>query len=141
MATPLRSKVITALTLFWLVGCGGPSIKTHPVSGKVEIKDGDAAVLTGSTIELKHQSDESLRPYGNFDSAGNFTVKTVHQGEVLEGAPEGQYSARIVLADESDEGVPKRKGEVIHRRFLNFETSGLSVTVPSDQVTVTLSRK
>jgi hypothetical protein len=124
-----------------LVGCGSEALKTHAVNGKIEMKDSDVAILTGSSIEFKHATDELLRPIGNIDSSGRFTVKTTHQGKIVPGAPEGQYKARIVLADPTDEGVPKRKGDPIHKRFLEFETSGLSVTVPSGDYTVSLSKK
>jgi hypothetical protein len=136
-----RRAVASAFWLLVLVGCSGQTIKTYPVAGKVEIKDGDVAILTGSYVELKHESDEALRPGGNIDSSGAFTVKTLHQGVLLRGAPEGKYRARIILGDESDEGVPKRKGNPIHNRYLDFATSGLSVTVPSGDFTVSLSRK
>jgi hypothetical protein len=133
--------VLSALSIFLLVGCSGPSVKTHAVTGKVEIKDGDAAILTGSGVELMHESDEFLRPSGNIDSSGNFTVKTLLRGEILPGAPEGKYKARIILADPNDDGVPKRKGNPIHPRYLEFATSGLSFTVPGGDYTVTLSKK
>ena len=133
--------VATALSLFLLVGCSGESVKTHPVVGKVEIVGGDVSVLTGSGVEFRHETDETLRPSGNIDSAGNFTVKTLHQGKIVMGAPEGKYKARIILGDESDEGVPKRKGNPIHKRFLEFNTSGLSFTVPSGEYAVKLSAK
>jgi hypothetical protein len=134
------SAIVAALSLVLLSGCSSQSIKTHPVSGKVEIKDGDAALLVGSGVELKHESDETLRPMGNIDASGNFIVKTIHQGEILEGAPEGKYKARIILADESDEGVPKRKGNPFHPRYLDFEKSGLSFTVPSGEYNVSLAQ-
>jgi hypothetical protein len=122
-------------------GCSGQAGKTHPVSGKVEVKDGDVAMLTGSSVQLVQDADESIRPYGNIDASGNFTVKTLYQGNIVQGAPEGKYKARIMLADESDEGVPKRKGNPIHPRYLDFQASGLSFTVPSSDYTVSLSRK
>jgi hypothetical protein len=137
----LGSVVLVALSLFLLVGCSSQSIKTYPVTGKVEIKDGDVALLTGSSVEFKHETDEYLRPSGNIDSSGSFTVKTLYQGEILQGAPEGKYKARIILADESDEGVPKRPPNLLHPRFLDFEKSGLSFTVPSGEYNVSLSRK
>jgi hypothetical protein len=127
--------------MFLLAGCSGPSVKTHPVTGKVEIKDGDVAILTGSGVEFMHENDELLRPSGNIDASGNFIVKTLHQGEILPGAPEGKYKARIILADPNDEGVPKRKGNPIHPRYLEFATSGLSLMVPGGDYTVTLSKK
>lgn len=137
----LGNAVASVLSLFLLVGCSSQSIKTYPVNGKVEIKDGDAALLVGSGVELKHDSDESLRPIGNIDASGSFAVKTLHQGEILQGAPEGKYKARIILGDQSDEGVPKRPPNLIHPRFLDFEKSGLTFAVPSSDYRVSLSRK
>jgi hypothetical protein len=124
-----------------LTGCSGGGAKTYRVQGKVELKDGDVELLRGSHIEFKHDSDELLRPSGKIAAGGGFTVETLHQGKVLSGAPEGKYKARIILGDQSDEGVPKRQGNPIHPRFLDFETSGLSVTVPSGNLIVPLSRK
>jgi len=125
------------------VGCGGPSIKTYPVSGKVEVKDGDFAMLTGSSIQLVQEGDETIRPYGDINASGNFTVKTLYKGDIVQGAPAGKYKARIMLGDESNEGVPSRKGKgnVIHPRFLEFDKSGLSIAVPSSDYTVSLSKK
>jgi hypothetical protein len=124
-----------------VLGCGASGPKTHAVNGKVEMKDGDVAILTGSGVELKHESDENLRPTGNIDSKGSFTVKTLHQGEILIGAPEGNYKVRIILGDPSDEGVPKRKGDPIHKRFLDFDSSGLTMKVPSGNYDVSVSKK
>jgi hypothetical protein len=123
-----------------VLGCSNSAIKTHPVNGKIEVKGGDVALLTGSSIELKSSTDENLRPMGNIDASGNFSVKTIYQGEVVQGAPEGQYQARIILADPTDDGVPKRKGDPIHRRFLDFSGSGIKFTVPSSDYDVSLSK-
>jgi hypothetical protein len=133
--------VLVALALAVLAGCTGNRIKTHPVRGKVELKDGDVAILTGSGVELMHEKDEFLRPSGKVAPDGSFTVMTLHQGQILPGAPEGQYKARIILGDESDEGVPKRKGNPVHPRYLDFATSGLLFTVPSGDFTVPVSKK
>ena len=134
-------RLIAAACLFALVGCSGPGVKTHPVNGKVEIKDGDASLLAGSGVELMHETDETLRPSGSIDASGNFLVKTVYKGEILEGAPEGKYKARIVLADPSDDGVPKRPRNLLHPRYLDFEKSGLSLDVPGSEYKVSLSKK
>src|SRR5437868_1622599 len=109
-----------------LLGCGSKSVKTRPVKGRVEIKDGDVSLLAGSHVELMAESDPLLRPNGKIDSSGAFAVETLYQGKIVAGAPEGTYKARIILADESDAGIPKRKGNPIHQRFLDFAASGLS---------------
>jgi hypothetical protein len=122
-------------------GCSTAGLKTHPVEGKVEIKDGDVAMLAGSAVELMSEADENFRAHGNIDAKGHFAVKTLHKGEVFPGAPEGKYKARIIMGDPSDEGVPKRKGDVVHRRYLDFNASKLTVTVPSGDYTVTVAKK
>jgi hypothetical protein len=129
------------LAVLVLAGCSSAKIKTHPVNGKIQLADGDIAVLEKSSVELMQDADPTLRPSGVIQRDGRFQIKTFHDGEFLVGAPEGIYKARIILADESDEGVPKRKGDPIHRRFLDFQTSGLSITVPSSDVTLSLTKK
>jgi len=124
-----------------LVGCGSSSVKTYPVKGKVEVKDGDVSLLTSSHVELTQESNPDIRPNGKIEPGGGFSVQTQHQGKIVSGAPEGKYKVRIVLADASDEGVPKRKGDPIHKRFFDFETSGLSITVPSGNYTIAVSTK
>src|SRR5438445_6712984 len=124
-----------------LSGCASSAVKTYPVKGKVEIKDGDVTLLTGSHVELMNESDPDIRPGGKIEPGGGFAVQTLHQGKIVPGAPDGKYKVRIILGDESDAGVPKRKGDPIHKRFLDFETSGLSFTVPSGDYTVAVSKK
>jgi hypothetical protein len=134
---------VVALALAFVVaaGCSGGGIKTYPVRGKVEVNDGDVELLTGSHVEFRHESQEMLRPTGKIAPGGNFVMQTMHEGKILPGAPAGKYKARIILGDESDEGVAKHKGNPVHKRFLNFETSGLAFTIPGDNVTVSVSKK
>jgi len=129
------------LLLLALFGCGASGVKTCPVKGKVEVKDGDVALLAGSHVELMQESDPDIRPNGKIEPGGSFSLQIQHQGKIVVGAPEGNYKVRIILGDESDAGVPKRKGDPIHKRFLDFNTSGLSVKVPSGDYTVSLSKK
>jgi hypothetical protein len=130
-----------ALILAALSGCSGPGLKTHPVSGKVELKDGDVALLMGSSVEFQQEADDTVRPIGNIDGSGAFAVKTLHRGEIVEGAPEGSYKARIILADQTDDGIPKRPANLVHPRYFDFEKSGLKYTVPSPDYKVPLAKK
>jgi hypothetical protein len=141
MGIAVRASAVCLMSLAVVAGCseGGP--KTHRVSGKVQIKDGDVAILAGSNVEMMLETDETMRANGRIDSGGSFEVQTQHEGKILPGAPEGKYKVRIVLGDESDEGVPKRKGNPIHPRYFSFDTSGLSFAVPASDYTVSLSRK
>ncbi len=123
------------------MGCSAKSIKTYPVRGKVQLQDGDVRVLTGSHVELMQESNPEIRASGKIEPGGGYTLQTQYQSKILSGAPEGKYKVRIVLADESDEGVPKRKGDPIHRRFFDFDKSGISLTVPGGDYTISLSKK
>jgi hypothetical protein len=137
----LAMVLAAAACLLFSGGCGG-GVKTYPVAGKVEVKDGDVAPLAGSNIEFVRTDDELIRASGRISPGGEFTVTTLHDGKVLEGAPQGEYKGRIVLGDESDEDVPKRQGDPVHRRYYDFQTSGLKLTVPPDgEVVVSLSRR
>jgi hypothetical protein len=141
MAFAVRAVAAGMLAFVVFTGCSGGGPKTHAVRGKVEIKDGDVTILTGSNVEMMLETDETLRANGRIDAEGAFEVQTQHDGKILTGAPEGKYKVRIILGDESDEGVPKRKGNPIHPRYLSFETSGLSFTVPAGDYSVSLATK
>ena len=136
----MRTALGGALVALALLGCNKSGIKTHPVVGKVEVRGGDPALLTESDVELVSDADEMIRPTGNIDSTGSFAIKTLYQGVIVEGAPEGNYKARIILADPTDDGVPKRTGNPVHPRYFDFNTSGLKITVPSGDYTLSLSK-
>ena len=129
------------LAFFLSSGCATPKLKIHPIKGKVELTGGDVALLKGSNVEFMQDADPMIRPTGVLAEDGSFSVQTQYEGELLSGAPEGSYKARIILADEGDEGIPKRPANVIHRRFLDFATSGLTVTVPSSEYKIAVSSK
>jgi hypothetical protein len=113
------------------------------VNGKVELQGGDVSLLQGSHVVLipDAEPDNFLRPDGAINADGMFSLQTLIEGELVNGAPEGKYKVRIGLADESDEGIPKRPPNLVHRRFLDFTTSGLTLTVPSENYTVVLGAK
>jgi hypothetical protein len=125
-----------------LTGCGGGSLKTYPVRGKVVLADGDVRQLAGSHVEFMLESDPTVRASGQIQSDGSFTVQTLHEGKIQSGAPEGSYKARILLSDEDDEGRPRRGPKPVHPRFLDFSTSGLSYQVPAGgDITVNVSKR
>lgn len=134
--------LLAPAVLLGLAGCSGAGIKTHPIRGKLELKDGDVKLLTGSFVECMLENDPLVRASGKITPDGSFTLETVHEGQVLKGVREGAYKARIVLADEDDEGVPKNRGKnPVHKRFLDFQTSGLSITVPArGNITISVSK-
>jgi hypothetical protein len=99
---------------------------------------GEAVLLAGSYVEVAHVSDPTNRAGGVIGSDGRFRLETLIDGKVLPGVREGEYQARLVLADEGD-GTPKPK---LPRRYLDFKTSGLTVRVPTEgEVTLILTAK
>jgi hypothetical protein len=130
-----------ALALLGLAGCGG-GIKTYPVRGKVAVEGGDAKDLAGCHVQFMLESDNLVQPDGLIGPDGSFEMQTLHDGKILRGAPEGAYKARIILGQDEDEGRPKRRGQPVHKRFLDFKTSGLSYQVPtSGDITVTVAKR
>ena len=98
--------------------------------------------LAGGHVELMLDTDPTVRSDGLIEPDGSFTLQTLHQGQVLRGAPAGSYKARIILPEPEDGGGRKGRPAPVHSRYLDFKTSGLSVTVPtSGSVTLTVSRK
>jgi len=113
-----------------ILGCGARGPKTYPFSGKIDLAGGDLSALAGSHIDVAHQSNPKLRASGAIQQDGSFTLQTHQEGVIRQGVQEGTYRVRIILNDD-DPASQKRAGRVIARRFLSFETSGLSIQVPA----------
>jgi hypothetical protein len=133
-----RFATLALLVPFALVGCGTDLPKTYPVSGKVALA-GDVQKLVGHHVEAVLDTDPVVRASGVIGPDGSFTLETLHAGTILKGAREGTYRVRILPAEE-DENGKKLKKPPVAARHLKFETSGLSVQVPtSGDVTLELS--
>jgi hypothetical protein len=122
------SLLVVALSL--QSGCGSKP-PTYPVQGMITLLDGDINVLADSHVELELEGDSTVRASGVIDSDGRFEVHSLHKGQVLHGALAGRYRVRVVLADEDKDR--RKKGSPIRRQFLDFKTSGLVVTVPTQE--------
>jgi len=59
-------------------------------------------------------------------------MKTLYEGKIQKGAPEGKYLVRLVPSDDDDEGGgrKKRKASPVAQKYLDFKTSGLTIEVP-----------
>ena len=139
MISPNKSKsailVVTLAvvsTLAVAMGCsrGGP--KTLPVAGQVKLSGGDSSVLAGHTLEIALDSNQHIRAAGEIQSDGSFHLQTIQEGAVLSGALPGEYQARLVLSDD-DTARKNLAAKTIHPRHMEFERSGLTLRVPSDQ--------
>jgi hypothetical protein len=147
-----------------VVGCGGPNLE--PVTGRVQLTDGDVSALADSNVEFVSTTDSNIRSYGAIESDGSFAMQTRHaDGQSYFGVQEGNYKVRLILAgdfpselialpeqSDSDEApdidLRVRSRELqklklpVHVKFLNFETSGLTATVPtSGELVLTVSQK
>ena len=123
------------------IGCGGHNVKTHPVQGRLNVKNGNIALLAGHTIEVALDADPKVRAAGVIQDDGTFELETVQGAAVLKGALPGAYKARIVLGDDDP---AKRNGalKAFDPRYFNFEKSGLALAVPSpDSPSLTILRR
>lgn len=113
------------------LGCGQSGPRTYPIQGKIQLINADAKILAGSHIEAALETDTLVRASGEIQEDGSFSLQTNHQGDVLHGAVEGKYQVRIILNDD-DAKARRYAASNIGRRFLDFKTSGISLTVPSE---------
>jgi hypothetical protein len=140
--SPVRPVLLALAVLALAAGCGGDSTpRTYPVKGKIVFKDksGKVHLLAGGKVRFLSTSDPQLKPVGEIEDDGSFSMGTMWQEKGLPGVPEGQYKVRIEVPTDDDEGKPLRG--LIHTKYENFDKSGLSVTVPVDrEVILTVER-
>ena len=126
------------LVLFaFVVGCGTDRVPTYPVHGHVRFADGDPVRV--GTIEL-----ESLKfgttATGRIGEDGSFTLGTYTP---TDGAAVGEHRAIVVqiIVNDGTFQHTKDHGRAVPRRFRNYATSELSVSVearPDNKVVVEL---
>src|SRR5262245_34969646 len=95
---PVTGSALLALVVVLLAaGCSGSEPKTYPVKGKVVFKDNPGFVgrLLGGSVEFQSTSDPNLKVTGLIDDEGSFSMITVLEDKALNGAPAGQYKARV----------------------------------------------
>ncbi len=103
--------------------------------------DSSGKLWDGHNLEAALGTDLAVRAYGQIQEDGSFSLETLQAGVLYSGAAEGSYRVRIVLSDD-DPGARRRAAQALHPRFLQFDSSGLSIQVPNnDPVTVVLSRQ
>jgi hypothetical protein len=111
-------------------GCGGEKVAgppTVPVKGKIEFtKGGKVQDLSNHSIAIEFQSIEQpdTKAFGAILEDGTFTVTTQVGETGKPGAVAGTHRVRL-NADQSGE-------RFVDPRFLKYETSGITVKVPSE---------
>jgi hypothetical protein len=124
-------RTILLIALATVPACGPAGPRTHPVSGRVVAADVQA--LAGGHVEVALVSDPSVRASGQIQPDGTFQLQS--------GAQEGRYQVRILPPDD-DPKTERRARAAVAARFLRFETSKLTLSVPtSDRVTLEVSRR
>ena len=102
--------------------------KTAPVRGKVVFtKGGDVKTLFDrqARIEFESVDQPGVRAVGMIEEDGSFKVATVVEGSGSIGAVPGTHRVRFLL-DERDE-------KFLAPQFMDFQKSGITVKVPSEQ--------
>ncbi len=132
----LRDIVLTAgvaaSALFGLAGCTPKApdlgLKTVPVQGKVVFtKGGEVKTLYDRQGLVSFDSVEQpgVRAIGEIQEDGSFTLSTVKEGVAAPGAVEGTHRVRLDLDDSA--------ARFVAPQFLDFQKSGITVKVPSEQ--------
>jgi hypothetical protein len=129
-----------ALALLGLAACGGPrnKIEGTAVRGKVVYKGkGNVGQLAQGKVRLRSDADTTLVVFGTIEEDGTFVLGASAPGKSPGGVPAGQYKARIEPPLD-DEGRPRR---IVHPKYMDFDRSGLSVTVPPPgEITLVVER-
>ncbi len=126
---------LASSTLF-VFGCSSGELQ--PLEGRVLLKEGTFP-FSGDTIELRSETDSSSHAFGEIKSDGTFTIESLQAGNVVHGASPGAYAARIVISDD-DYDHKKLAVKSIHKKYLQFETSGWRVQVPTKGLTLEISK-
>lgn len=103
-------------------------LKTVPVQGKVTFtKGGEVKTLFDRQAMIAFDSVEQpgMRALGEIQEDGSFSLISVKDGISTPGAVEGTHRVRLDLDDSATRFVAPQ--------FLDFQKSGIKVSVPSDQ--------
>jgi hypothetical protein len=113
-----------------LVGCssgGPPKIEGTAVRGKVVYKGkGNVGVLANGKVRLRSDANPELVVFGTIEEDGSFVLGASAPGKSPGGVPAGEYKVRIEPPD-NDDGRPL---PVVHAKYMDFNRSGLRITVP-----------
>jgi hypothetical protein len=119
------------LLLVGVAGCGDSTI--FPVEGKLVFPDGTpVTTMPNGRIEFE-TADGKLSAFGTVRADGTFRMSTNGDGD---GAPLGVNRVAIFPAFLSAES---RAPSVLDKKYEDFETSGLTVTVEAKRNVVTLT--
>jgi hypothetical protein len=112
-----------------LVGCGESGPPTFPVQGKLVFERGGEGSIQRlynrqGAVEFQSVDKPDIRAYGSINEDGSFTLTSTDGADAWPGAVAGEHRGRLNLDDEIRDSVAPQ--------FLDFEKSGIKITVPSE---------
>ena len=110
----------------------------------LEVRDGSSLPTLGCTAakpcSIVAYELTAVRASGEIKPDGSFTLETLQNGGIVKGARSGTFRARVILPDD-DPKAKKAAAQAVNKKFLSFDSSGLSFKSPPDgTVTLRLSR-
>ncbi len=120
-----QSSAVAALALMLCsaLGCGPPEARTYPVAGKVVLKEGDFAQIEGWAVQFQSATAPDTRAIAEIKPGGAFKAVSIINNTGKEGVVEGEHRVCVINVLNAD-------APGIDRKFKDFNTSGLTVTVP-----------
>ena len=116
-----------------VAGCGGPTLETVPVTGRITYGGGDwPKPGTIDFTPVKAAEGRKLHPgYGKFDTGGSFSVKTADK----KGLVPGTYAIRVECYEvEPSMDKPGQEKSYVPDKYRNPKTSGLELVIePGDR--------
>jgi hypothetical protein len=103
-------------------------VKTVPIQGKITFtKGGEVKTLFDrqALVAFDSVDQPGMRAIGEIQEDGTFSVSTVKDGVSVPGAVEGTHRVRLDLDDSA--------ARFVAPQFLDFQKSGITIKVPSDQ--------
>lgn len=132
--------LVAGLLLCCVPGCAPldpPEPETYPVRGKVVFAggEGDVEKLQGWIVQFQSVAQSDTRATGEIGQDGTFEVVSIVNNRGKEGVVAGQH--RVCVVNVLDPAV-----EEIDPKFNAYDTSGITVTVPTEQeLVIEVSRK
>jgi hypothetical protein len=128
--------LLSMFAVGFVSGCGkkeatGNGPATEPVHGKlVFTKGGDVKSLYDKQARIEFESIDKpgVRAVGALEEDGSFTVATITPEGGSPGAVKGKHRVRLDLEDNAQ--------RLVAPQFLDAKKSGITVTVPSDEIKV-----
>ena len=123
---PKSALLPACLVLTVLMGCDAGRPAVYPVEGRVLISDGTP--LRRGIILLEAANPEQTNARGDIGDDGAYKITTF---EPNDGAMAGKH--KVMFSPAVSSADPRLKYEnTIHERYLDFDTSGLTIDVSAE---------